>query len=191
MSRPRLRNIALSIESSRLMNIKHHPFLVILVCCLINVGLILPSHAASKSESWGDPNYALCEGLGVFASGRINGTINYEINGDMLRVTSLVFDTVGYQKSHIPSGMITYIAVDGSSHSTNLQTPWFDVMRAAGPGASLLLPRNKSGNAGPSSAEQMEFVMKKGTAISINITLLFSVPGGNCPTSFSTDWIVE
>jgi len=158
------------------------------------IASLLPANsglADIAQESWSDPNFALCEGMGAAASGRINAYAEYENSGSSITITSLNIVTSGYNFEHVASGNIGYADGSGQARSVILQQPWFSEMGAAGPGDSLFLPQVMTSANGPGPWEQMKIEVSNGTELSIGLSLLFSANGGNCPTSFDTKWKIN
>lgn len=60
----------------------------------------LAAAAETATTSWSDPNFALCEGIGGWASGRVNAHAEFERSGGMLRVSSFSLTTSSHQHEH-------------------------------------------------------------------------------------------
>lgn len=144
--------------------------------------------AETATESWVDPNYASCEGIGASATGRVNVHADFSRSGDVLTISSLSLTTEGHQHEHAATGRITYTAPNGSRSEVRLERPWFPTISSDRPSENLYLPRVRTDAAGPNPREQMEISVKAGSPIDLAISLLFSVPGGYCPTSFGASW---
>lgn len=144
--------------------------------------------AATAQESWSDPNFAFCEGVGAGASGRINARAEYSFDDPIITLNSLAITTTGYSFEHIAAGEVTYLDDAGKKRNLSLQQPWFDVIGSAGPGDVLYLPRNKVSSTGPGPWEQMSIKLISDSPLQISLSLLFTVDGGSCPTSFAATW---
>lgn len=150
------------------------------------LGSAMPVRADTISASWADPNYALCEDIGVQASGRIDGKAVFTKNGATRHVTGISFATT-HNLPHQMSGTIRWKTPAGLSKQASLEAPWFAVIGPAGNSKMLVLPR-KGSDSGPTG--QTPFDMAAGSKLKITLTLIFSAPGGSCPASFTTDWTI-
>ena len=145
-----------------------------------------PASAADKEASWPDPNFVLCEGIGGSGTGRITAGATFTTTGNAVNVTSLIISGA-YQHPRQMSGSISYTRPDGSSAQVNLARPWFPTIGPPGV-QSLSLPRRADSPADTSG--QTPFNMRTGSSITIRVSNLFTTPGGNCPASFETTWML-
>ena len=159
-----------------------------LVTALALVAFSTEALSERTSNSWVDTNYALCEGIGASASGRINVALEYTRTDDTIEVTSLNI-VLQYQHPTSTTATITVTNPSGVAETITLQAPWFDTISAPG-SKSLYLPRIRTSEYGPAPNEQRSFKMKAGDAISFFVSNLFTVAGGNCPTSFEETLVV-
>ena len=153
------------------------------LCCIANTAV-----AGTAQESWSDPNFAFCEGMGASASGRVNAYAEYTVDGTTVTITSLSFKTSGHGFDHIATGRVNYTDNTGALRTILMQHPWFDVIGVNGTGDVLYLPKNQTSSRGPGPWEQMTIQVYEKTPLEISLTLLFSADGGNCPTTFSASW---
>ena len=146
--------------------------IALLVLCNQNV------FALSLSTSWSDPNFVICEGLGIHASGRVEVNATGTRNENRMKITNLSVVTK-HPTPHNPSGTITYTDPQGNDKSIHLQEPWFTTIAEPGNG-SLVLPRVMTSESGPSPSEQRHIEVKRKTAIKITVQVQFSQVGGGC-----------
>ena len=143
--------------------------------------------SSAKSETleaeWTDPNFALCEGLGLHASGRVRAVVTFDNKLAARQISSLSISTDHYH-SHSISGTVEWSAPDGKKVTTVLQEPWFEVIRPAGAGRVLFLPRGVG--SGPSAQTALHTKLK--SVITVRLNLVFGIAGAKCPTSFRQDW---
>lgn len=164
----------------RTFNARRNLALVALAAALVEAA----ASAEVVDADWADPNFAFCEDLGVHASGRVRATAKVENVARARRITSLSITTT-HGHAHRATGAIVWKSPNGEERSTTLQEPWFDVISAPGAGQLLVLPRNGNGP-GPFAQTPIETAPK--SPITIKLNLLFTTPGGNCPTSFTQAW---
>lgn len=161
-----------------------------LVCSAVAVALIVPlgpSLATSRTETWTDPNFVPCEGMGALATGRVRAHVEYTQTGQSIRVTSFSLESA-YGFPHEPSATIRYTDPAGTLPQLRLQEPWFPQVGPAGDNARhLFLPRAGSGR-GP--AAQSPFTMRAGTPVRISLNVRFPQAGGSCFASFSADLVL-
>lgn len=158
------------------------------VALLIVLSGACPLHAqdwesGTKSDSWLDPNFVPCEGMGAGATGNIDVRVGYMKKGDVVRVTDWQLRT-RYSHDHQPSAGITWEAATGGQKSMNLQTAWFPIMGPNDGSRYLFLARNGSQSG---SEGQTPFEMKSGSDVKISVVTVFPQSGGTCVASFSDE----
>lgn len=137
--------------------------------------------ADSKSVSWPDANYVVCEGLGATASGKITANAEFTSENGTLKVTKFQLHTE-YQHPHDPNATLRFQQPNGRDGSVVMQKAWFHTIGPDDGSKDLYLPR--SGNrAGP--AAQTPFEIAAGTGIEVSVNTVFPQDGGNCVSSFS------
>lgn len=143
-----------------------------------------PLYADTKSESWADPNFVFCEGIGATGSGRVSANARFTASGNSVTVSEFSIASE-YNHPHSLTGAITIISPDGSTPKIILQRAWFPEIGTENV-RSLYLPRDGD-KPGPSG--QTPFTMKSGSKITVTANPLFSGGGGgDCPSSFSAEW---
>lgn len=160
--------------------------LISAVCCLCFFGAT-PGHSEVVSGNWLDPNFALCEGIGAHASGRVRATATVERHDSGVTITGLsVFTT--HPVGHSASAKVKWKDVSGSWQSTSLVKPWYDVILSSDVKQHLVLPQVQTSASGAGAHESMQLLASSGAPIKLTLTLLFTTANGSCPTSFEQDW---
>lgn len=134
------------------------------------------------SETWFDPNYSACEGLGVNGSGSLSVTARYERFSDFDKTTHFSL-LANYPANPIVTAKVIYLDSSNNERMIQLIKPWYDIIHA--PGIIKVLPQNATSAFGPGRGDSLHFSVKKNTNIKLEVTTVYYVAGGSCVSSFS------
>lgn len=149
-----------------------------------------PVLSKNFEKEWIDFNYALCEGAGIHASGRVKAKVEAISEGGYYRVTSFEITMTHPLKKHY-SASVKYIDNSSEKKKVLLVKPWFPIITEKNH-SHLLLPQNRN-SANPGPDEQMDIYVSKKHPVEIDVNILVSheTGTGTCPVSFSTSWKMD
>lgn len=139
------------------------------------------------SESWADPNFVLCEGVGIHGSGRVAVTTVGVTNGDVTELSFFNVSVTNAQTNFRVSGRIHWKDPNGREQSSNLMEPWYKSVSRLG-SKTLVLPRVVTSDRGSGPWEARKITVGSDRQVRIEIYTTFSQAGGICSSSFSETW---
>ena len=148
---------------------------------VIMLGIVSNSFASVYSNSFSDANFALCEGVGIHGSGRVEVRVEFEKVGSAFKVSDI--SLIGnYATASSFSAVIEFTNSHNKQQTISLQKPWYSVIQAEN-SFPLTNPRVMTSPT-PGIGDKEVFMIDASGAINIKATTVHSVAGGNCPTAF-------
>ena len=139
------------------------------------------------SESWSDPNFVLCSGVGIHGSGRVAVTAIGIANGEATQLSYFNVSVTSAQSSFSASGRIFWMDENGREQSETLTEPWFDSISRLG-SRNLILPRVTTSAKGPGPWEARTITVGQDRRIRIEVNTMFAQAGGTCTAGFDEIW---
>lgn len=153
--------------------------------------LVVPAQSPAKelqmTESWADPNFMLCEGVGIHGSGRVRVNAIGKTDGNSTKLRIFNVSVTNTQSSFSASGRIFWNDENGQDQSLNLVQPWYPSISNLG-SITLVLPKGTTSDRGPGPWEGQKITVGPNNQVRIEIHTVFSQAQGSCSASFGEVW---